>query len=180
MNPNSGPGSQADPVYVSAINKLKSAEIKILGYIATGYGKVPSPSITLQMADYLKWYGVNGFFFDQMASLDSYVDYYQQIAIEAGSKFTIGNPGVVPSASYFGIFDVLNIVERAGLAISSSYGIGRESGIFYSVPAVDERFLELCELDYVYITDASLPNPYDLLPSYFSKLASMLSYSTTL
>ncbi len=175
MNPNSGPGSSSDAMYASAVKKLQEAEIKVLGYIATGYGKVPESSIQSQISSYVSWYDLNGFFFDQLASSDSFVTYYNDLAVMSAPRFTIGNPGIVPSLSLFGIFDVLNVSERAGLTQVPSLGIGGESGIFYSVPAVSESFLETCGLDYIYVTDKPLPNPYNALPSYFSKLASALS-----
>jgi len=37
MNPNSGPGTTQDPQYVAAVNSLRAADGKVIGYVSTSY-----------------------------------------------------------------------------------------------------------------------------------------------
>src|SRR5207302_896442 len=37
MNPNSGPGLTQDPQYVTAVNNLRAAGGKVIGYVSTSY-----------------------------------------------------------------------------------------------------------------------------------------------
>lgn len=176
INPASGSGSSIDQNYVKGVNSLKAAGITVLGYTHTGYGKVPISSVQTDIQNYLTWYSVQGIFYDQASSQDTFVSYYKSLVnLLPYTLFSCGNFGVIPSSSYLGIFDCANIYENAGLAQFSINAFFQTAcGIYYSVPAVSSLWLNNYQLSYLYVTDQSLPNPYGALPSYFSQLVSML------
>lgn len=179
INPNSGPGVKPDPNYASGIKSLQSSGLKVLGYVATTYGQKPQPDAEAEVNSYKTWYGVDGIFFDEMASAGSFASYYRALDTYAkglGMTLTVGNPGT--STSLVGIFDITNVDEGAGYphpANLSAYPADKICFISYAVPAVDSQVLAslLPLVACFWVTDANLPNPYDSLPSYFSELAQL-------
>ncbi len=129
MNPGSGPGLAPNSDYVAAVNALRAAGGKVLGYVPTGYGGLSvSPTSTCQpavgstytatdvlncAARYKLWYSVDGVFLDEFtnttaSAAPATLAYYQQIY--AGLKgvngfardwLVVGNPGSETVADYF-------------------------------------------------------------------------------
>lgn len=66
MNPASGSGDKINPDYVSAVSKLRKSGGIVIGYIATDLGRRPMVDLQREIQNYVGWYGVDGFFFDQM------------------------------------------------------------------------------------------------------------------
>ena len=86
-----------------AYRLLESAGITVVGYVATGYGGIPISQTEQEISLYEQFYQLGGIFFDQMASVSGYEDYYSTLtsyAASLGYTFTIGNPGaLVPAAT---------------------------------------------------------------------------------
>jgi Spherulation-specific family 4 len=189
INPGSGPGTSLDPNYVTGISSLQAAGIIVLGYDYTDYGSRSIASVEADATAYLNWYHVNGIFFDQMANVAGYETYYSTLNTfvkSLGMTVTMGNPGTSIPASYVGTLDIINIYETRGtpsLSTLSSHTFypthpkSDFSYIAYGVTRLSTSY-ELSSTTYVgwlYITDGRSPNPYDMLPSYFSAEVSILN-----
>ena len=82
VNPASGPGSDVDANYTRAIDRLIGAGCVVLGYLPTGYGKVPVRDVRRDMDAWRRMYPrVHGVFFDEMiyADTESAVDHQRQL-----------------------------------------------------------------------------------------------------
>ena len=65
INPNSGPGDQKDDMYVKQSIRAKAVGATVIGYVATGYGKIEIDSIISQIKKYQEWYTIEGVFLDE-------------------------------------------------------------------------------------------------------------------
>ncbi|MEW9898985.1 spherulation-specific family 4 protein [Chitinivorax sp. PXF-14] len=127
LNPNSGPGSRLDTAYLSAVQSLRTAGGKVIGYIPTGYGKRSLSSVTAQIEKYLAWYPVDGIFLDEMANqatsakLNYYQAIYQYIKARNPALRVIGNPGINTAEIYASLpaADTLVVYESTGGAYPS-------------------------------------------------------------
>ncbi|SRR5579885_315277 len=186
INPSNGPGSY-DPNYASGITSLKQAGIIVLGYVFTGYGSRDAGSIESDINSYKNWYGVNGIFFDEMSNVAGQEGYYKNLSEYAKSQglaMTVGNPGADTAASYIGTMDNIIIYENWGLPTSTylagwhtSYSKDNFAIIPYGVSSLDSSYVAAAAayVKYIYITDDSLPNPWDSVPSYFGALVSAVN-----
>jgi Spherulation-specific family 4 len=187
ISPNGGAGSIKDPIFVSGIKSLQRNGIKVLGYVSTRYGSQSLSVIRTQMLNYKIWYGVNGIFYDEMSQLGTKLSYYSSLATYAkslGFEMTIGNPGTTVSSNLLGVFSNLCIYESPGMpAISNIDGYASRSrqGFSYisygvsSLPSQAQIKSTTTYVGYIYITSLSGSNPFDALPSYFSKEVAMLA-----
>jgi hypothetical protein len=196
LNPNSGPGTAIDSNYVATVAAVHAAGAKMYGYVATGYGADPIATVETQIQSYIAWYHVDGIFLDE-ASEDAKMvaPYYQPLATYITANIAGGgvilNPGVYPDASYAAItvpgnstlqivvfeHDYTNFTSTAVAmpAWAAAYPASKFIDIVYATPAADvANALSLSiarNVAVVYITDQPLlPNPYAVLPSYWSTL----------
>jgi hypothetical protein len=194
LNPDSGPQpGPADPNYVSALTNLESAGGKVDAYIYTDDGNTSLATVESEASTYISQYGnlIDGFFIDGMLVSPSTLSYYQSLdsyikGLNA-SYSVIGNPGQpflngVAPADYLSTADVFDIFEGPssgfanypyGLNWFQSYASNRFSNTIYdaassALSADIKRAVQLNAGD-VYVTDQTLPNPYDELPSYWDQ-----------
>ena len=186
INPDSGPGIGFNSNYQIGIENLQNAGITVLGYVATGYGGVSQSSIVSQVSDYKAWYNVNGIYYDETSNNPSEVSYYQAITTSAenlGFTIAVGGAGATVPGSFDGIFNILVVYENAGLPSNPSSLAGAGNAIIaYGVPSITRADIQnLAQyVSYIYVTDATLPNPYGVLPSYLSSMVTDLAPSQTL
>ncbi len=185
INPDSGPGTSQDANYVQGIKNLQAGGVVVLGYVDTSYAGDSVSSVEANVNLYHTWYGVNGIMFDDMTNVPGYETYYSTLSSYVHSlipgSVTMGNPGTSVPTSYVGTLDVLNIYESSGYPLLSfvtyaGYSPSYFSTIVFGVP-LDTAFLSTLVgvNSWVYLTDANLPNPYDVLPSYFTTQVAALS-----
>jgi hypothetical protein len=191
INPNSGPGASMDPHYVSGILSLQAAGVEVIGYVPTGYGSRSIAAVESMVNDYKNWYPVTGIFFDEMANVAGYEDYYSTLngyANSLGFVYTVGNPGADTIPSYIGTVDTIVIYENQGLPSLSTlegwhsdYGKGNFAMMAYGVQSINQSYPSTASphVGYIYITNAELPNPYDALPPYLAVVASALATTAT-
>ena len=186
INPNNGPGLSKDPNYVTGVVALQKAGVIVLGYDHTSYSRRSIAAVERDARRYHSWYAVNGIFFDEMANTSGHEPYYSTVSAYAkslGMPLTIGNPGTDTLQSYVGTVDTMVIYESAGYPPLSRFGgwhlnypKSTWGSISYAVPTFDPA--KVCPIagvaGYIYVTDATLPNPYDKLPSYFDALVGAL------
>ena len=181
INPSDGPGGSSDSNYVQGVKNFQAAGIIVIGYVATGYASHGMSDLDAQISRYKNWYSVNGIFFDEMANNQGNENYYSPLNTyvkSLGMTYTMGNPGTTTLKSYVGTLDSIIIYESAGTPSLSypasatfypSYSKSNFGFLAYSVPSLDTSF-ETSTSTYVqwmYITNDGLSNPWDTLPSYF-------------
>jgi hypothetical protein len=191
INPSNGPGSWSDPNYLSWIRTLQGAGITVLGYVYTVYGERSIASVESDIANYRNWYGLSGIYIDQMANWAGLEWYYSTLTSygrSLGMWLTIGNPGADVLPSYIGTVDCLVIFENHGEPSLSflggwhtGYGKNNFAVIGYGVDWLDSWFLQSSSsyLQYIYLTDENMPNPYLWLSSYVDGLAATLLSSSS-
>jgi hypothetical protein len=186
INPDNGAGSRKDNFIAGKVAALKAAGAKVGGYIATGYASVPLGDIKVHADNYTKWYGVAGYFLDEMSDSTSKLNYYKTIRNYAVSKgqAIVGNPGTAAPAGYAGVTDVIITYEdpySRGFANyrqpswTASLPVTRMGAIVYSAGgnlltsiidrAISQRY------GWIYVTDKNEPDPFGSLPSYFANEA---------
>ena len=183
MNPASGPGSAPDPNYVSAVKAAEAAGITVVGYVYTSYGSRSLRAVESDVNKYYSWYPVQGIFFDEASTSCSMEPYYAQlnsfVKAKGGAARTVLNPGTQTSQCYASAADTLLTFEGpdseyvnsySAPSWVSSYPASRFWHVIYetsttSAMATAVQLSKTRNAGYVYVTSASLPNPYDVLPT---------------
>lgn len=186
MNPMNGPGSAIDPMYAAAVSNARAAGILVAGYVYTGYGTRNTNTVMADIATYEAWYNVDGIFLDETASAATNVAYYRAIddyIRSFPSNLTILNPGIYPDESYMGAGDIILSFEGTYAAYnSSSYTIPAWARSYspwrfwHAVYATSSQTRMNTAVNksrnlnaaYLYVTQDTVPNPWDTLPTYWS------------
>jgi hypothetical protein len=186
VNPADGPGSSRSSAYTTGIGGLQAAGIKVIGYVATGYGSHSIASMEAQIDSWKSFYPtLQGIFFDEQSNATADVAHYQtlsQYAKSVGLSYTVGNPGTGVPTAYVGAVDTMLIYESDGvpamsdLSPYSAYAPSNFGVIPYAVSAMNTTFVQQARkyVQYIYLTNDDLPNPWDSLTSYFSSLLAAL------
>jgi len=190
VNVYNGPGDALDPNYANSIPQLHSAGINTLGYVLTNYTRRSQMQVRADIDKWKSLYNVKGIFFDEMTNNDNdaNVNYYRTVntyAKSQGFSFTVGNPGTRTSPKYFQTVDNIVIFEEDTgfpskdiLCSQDTNGKGRGSVsiIPYNIGSLNEaqvRDVKSCA-GFIYVTNDVLPNPWDTLPNYLTRLFEVL------
>lgn len=188
LNPGSGPGRSRDENYVLAAGRLQAAGITVIGYVYTSWGKRRLAEVAADIARYAEWYGLEGVMLDEFSTDIGLGDYYRHVrdyVRSLGMRFVMGNPGTDIPRSFVGLATNFIIYENAGLPDKSRIGgwhgdHGKEKwSICVHGVDLDEKKLRAASkyLGLVYMTDDTLPNPYDSVCSYLERMAEILDTS---
>jgi len=190
INPLNGSGQVQNPDYVQGVQNLQSNGITVLGYVYTNYAARNSTEVVNEIVEYKRFYNVTGIFFDQMSYVAGNETYYKNldtIAKSLGITLTIGNAGVDTVPSYVETVDNIVTYDNATLPTiqyldgwHKNFTKNNFSIIAFGVNSLDKSFVTHASsfVEYMYITNGSLPNPFDSVPSYFGDLASALDNSS--
>ena len=189
MNPDSGPGSAADPNYANAVRSAQAAGVHVVGYVYTSYGSRSVAAVESDINAYYSWYpGLNGIFLDEASTSCASEPYYATlnsfVKSKGGTGLTILNPGTQTNQCYEPAADILLTFEGSDSQYVSSYAAPSWVAnypashfwhVIYGTSTVSAmaqavQLSKARNAGYVYVTSATLPNPYDLLPtgSYWS------------
>lgn len=186
VDPHHGPGQQFDPVYAQSIAKLQAENVTVLGYVSTLWGAREAGAIKDDIRDYCDWYKVDGIMLDEMVSnpgLEGHYSGLTRYARSLGMGMVIGNVGTNIAPSYIGTVDSIGTVEGDGAPPLSwlagwhtSYDKGNFLYVTYSQGWTDRDYIAKSAkyVGSIYMTDDSMPFPYDTFPSYFDELVSTL------
>ena len=207
INPQNGP---IDPAvggadynnYIEALRQLRAnPNIRILGYVATGYGAVDSATVLEKASWYASGYKhpvtgnslIDGIFLDEMSTNSAHVSQYTAIATGIrqisglAGRFITGNPGVEIPGEFLdaGVADLF-IIREGNLAnftstalpsyvTANAYSHLQFGAIVHSTTSSSQvakalREFKLRGLDFGFITDDLMPNPFDAAPTYFEDL----------
>lgn len=194
LNPASGPGTSVDSNYTSAVNSLRTAGGRVIGYVSTSYTARSAAAVKADILKYATLYNVDGFFLDEMTNTAGatevayYADVYAYIKSLNADYRVVGNPGTNSQPAYLtalGTDTLVTFESDAGYSSwspspwTSNYAVRRFSNLPYNIPdvagmtaavnaAVSKR------VGYVYVTDDSGANPWDRLPTYWASEISAL------
>lgn len=150
INPSNGPGGGRDSHWADVTDDLQDADIKVVGYVATGYAGKSAGAVKDEVDVYHDWYDVDGIFFDEVSPSNE--GYYDDVTDGAG--LTILNPGAPVPRSYEDFGDIIIVSENAGLPSSiDSNGISENHlGVLSHSGTPDEgEFKDITdEVNYVY------------------------------
>lgn len=110
LNPASGPGEDPDPAFAEVAARLRAADVRVLGYVDTDYGRRPLADVLRDVSRHRSWYDTDGTFLDQAAASESGVDYYRRLAAACRGTLVL-NHGTTPHPVYAGVADVLVTFE---------------------------------------------------------------------
>ena len=177
FNPDNGPGGSKRASYATMVNRIKAAGGQVVGYISTDYTNVDIGDVQSQMNSYSSWYGVNGYFLDEMHYTSSKLAYYKSANTYAKGKgkFIVGNPGSGISSTYLQAAQILITFENpVGSGWGGASGGGdssRYGAIPYSAGNLGSLVSQGASKNYgwIYVTNHGEPDPFGNLPSYWEQ-----------
>ncbi|MFN7572902.1 MAG: spherulation-specific family 4 protein [Betaproteobacteria bacterium] len=200
FSPLVGPTDKRDPAYVAAIDDLRAAGGRALGYVHTAVNlpaKIlrPVADVRLDVDRYATFYGaaLDGIFVDEMihepgdsSYLDFYADLYAYIKARYPAYRVVGNPGwqatelhlTRPTADAVVVYENLasaSYVEPPADSWLRRHQNTRIGHIIYAAPSAADMQALVARASrdnagLIYVTNDLLPNPYDTLPAYFTAL----------
>jgi Spherulation-specific family 4/Kelch motif len=195
MNPASGPGLQRDPTYAATVKQAHTAGAKVLGYVHTSYAARPIADVQAEVTAYKTWYAVDGIFVDEVATNTASLSYYQNLATfirTTPGRLVELNPGTVPDVGYFSVGDSVVVFEgdyqsyqtTTFPAWLSQQPPRKVAHLVYAAPdqTALTTTLQLAQArgaGRVFVTNDTLPNPWDTLPPYWAQEAAALATSCT-
>lgn len=188
LDPANGPGTFQDPNYVAAVNALRAAGGKVYGYVYTHYATRGADTVLADAARYDSLYAIDGFFVDELtadggaAHLAYYAGLLAGLHALAPARPVLGNPGIDCDAGYVTTahFDELLTFEHwdgydtwaplpwmlaqpPARFVNLVYARHDEAGMRDAIRQAAQR-----NVGGVYVTDDSLPNPWDTTPAYWA------------
>ncbi len=188
MNPNSGPDTTQNPDYVAAVNSLRAAGGRVIGYVSTAYTARGTNVVRTDIDRYFSFYSVDGIFLDEFTNdadtnhLNYYAALYQYIQTKGTNLLVVGNPGINTQEAYLTrpCADVLVTFEvDSGYAAHVVEGwvtnhlARRFCHLPYNVPSAiamtnDVNLAVARNVGWIYVTGDSGANPWDTLPAYWT------------
>ena len=191
INPNNGPdNAPPNGDYVKGLNDLRTAKVKLLGYVHTNYGTRSLEAIKTDIDWHAQYYNLNGIFLDEGASQPEYVDFYAKIYTyikqKSGLMQVVLNQGTHGDEGYLSrpTADTIVLFENYSAQWSkytprsyvTKYPADRFAALIHSTPDIETMQKEIhraidLNVKYIYVTDLSPDvgsrNPWDNLPSYW-------------
>jgi hypothetical protein len=189
INPATGPGTITDGNYTDAIKKLKSAGVKVLGYVTTNYGVKQIGDILIDIDTWTTFYpDIDSIFLDDMIyenPLSTEMrDFYVQAKDYAHSKGlfpVIANPGSAIPDSYYDnkLSDIFVIHENTAwptesairdFSYNADHNRNKRAIIVFGDNIWNEQSFLMCSkyAGLIFCNSdigAVLPNPWDCLTS---------------
>ena len=194
FNPESGPGTAADAAYTQVIAQAQAAGIVMVGYVATAYGARPEADVIADINHYYDFYTLSGIYFaegpmDNDCTAMEPMYHRMADAVRARDAQAYLAVGTRFCPTYITFFDMMVQFARNWPEYQTDYAPPswmpanspqRFVHFVHSVPPADaSAALSRAVANgagWVFITDQSDPNPWSVLPSYFSEeLATMRS-----
>jgi hypothetical protein len=187
FNPQSGPGTAADPAYTQIIAQAQAAGIIMLGYVATSYGARPEAEVIADINSYYDFYSLSGIYFAE-GPMDSdctpmeamYHRMSDAVRARDSQAFLAVGTRFCPTYIYF--FDLMVQFARNWSEYQTDYAPPswmpanspqRFVHFVHTVPATDAGAALSRVIangaGWVFVTDQTDPNPWSVLPSYFDE-----------
>lgn len=124
VNADSGPGARPHELLAERVQRSRSVGQRTLGYVATGYGARPVRPTIAEIGRWVRWYGVDGIFFDEVSTRPDEFARTARIAAAARSLglHVVLNPGAPAPAAMIDLADLIVTFENtAGVYRSSPF-----------------------------------------------------------
>lgn len=175
VNVSDGPGGAVDEYYHPVLSRPRAVEL--VGYVDVGYGHRPVGQVLYDAALWREWYGVTGVMLDRVPAAPREGAWSLEVVTalrEAGVDKVVANPGTVCDPDLVAAADVTCVAEWGWDLIEAGLPLPR-------VPAAPEKVWHLVHgvppdsfatararctdagAGLVYVTDATLPNPWGRL-----------------
>ena len=199
ISPDSGPGGDEQPNddYKTGLGHLRDAGVTIIGYVYTNEGNRSMDEVKKEVDKYDQDFNIHGIFFDRAANDSSKLNYYQELYDYVKSRANLDKVIINPSspidegyisrpasdvAVIFGN-DSSQWASYQPSAYVANYPANRFTMLVYGVPdvATMKSHIELTKerhIGYVYLTDDTLANPWDSLPTFWSEEVAYLATSS--
>jgi len=187
VNPGSGPGAAPDANYVSAVNTLRAAGGKALGYVYSSYAARDTNAIKADITNFFNFYPLDGIFIDEMQNdaATNHYNYYAGLDTFIQTKGTnlwvMGNPGTTTPEPYLATVDALMTFENntgysnyVADAWATNHLARDFCHVIYAVTnaATMTNYINFAasrNAGWIFVTDdASSSNPYERLPVYWT------------
>jgi len=190
VNPNNGEFREKNSDFTKGIDDLIAANIKVVGYVYTQYGKRATQDVVDDIEAWKQYYkeeGVSGIFFDEVSTSSSDVTHYSNLSSESrtrGLEFVIFNPGITTDQVYIdsGIADVVvsyenpnrELLENPPATFNTPSSSTKLSLLIYKMEddTVDDliAFAREHQFSYIYFTEDGFDgNPWDRISTYFEE-----------
>ena len=181
VNPSNGPGSVKDGNYEYFIENLVDSNNTPIGYIYTKWGNRNLEYVKDDIDKWLNFYPkIKGFFVDEVNGSFDKLNYYKNLKnyiSSKGSYFIFLNPGIIPHKDYYDLADGVVVFEGDVKKLTDNVCKNSfKSAIIVYGASINEmkKIINNYNCKYFYITDDTLPSPYDTLPSYFDEEIELL------
>jgi hypothetical protein len=168
-----------------------AGKVTTIGYVFTGYGTRDISTVKAEIdewADHWVTHGLSGIFIDEMSTETSTLSYYEElyeyILSKTGLDEVHGNPGVSSEEAFVSAPTTTSLVisenymsEWPSYSTDSwvnEYDAARFSMLVHTASTTGEmqKAIDLAvqrNIGLVYVTDDAMPNPWDMLPTYWQE-----------
>ena len=198
LNISNGPDTTLNSDYQHGISDLIAAStaadnLKILGYVFTSYGARLIADVKQDIDRWDNFYNpdIDGILLDEMASVTGSESYYSDIANYAkttvGMSEVWGNPGNPTTQNYINTVDTIIIYEGstqpsletfATSTFSPNFDKSKFAVNIFGQTVLDTQYIQDLDaaayIGHIHYTDDTMPNPYDVLPTYLNNLLLLL------
>ena len=192
VNVHNGPGETLDPAYEKALSN--GSRTPLLGYIPLGYGRRTSDDVIHDGRLWRDRYDVTNLFLDEAPAAPredcDTIDLIAQLR-RNGATHIVTNPGTCPSPDLVDASDITCVIETDWQAYRQAASSSAEElvdcdpsqlmHIVHGVPPheYDKTVTMAKDLgaDYLWVTDATLPNPWGRLPAEYAEVRRLIDES---
>lgn len=183
MDPADGPGSTIDPRYRAVVSAAIRQGLRVFGYVTADYGRRGAGVMEEEIERYREWYRCRGVFLDQMpASSCSSAEIVAVASTVRRRAMSLainpGQPDIDPQdaelADHVVNFEGTLSTYRATRFPSWTQTLSSDKFWHLIYEAADVRAMRevataaaAANAGIVYITDATMPNPWARVPAYW-------------
>jgi len=192
MDPADGPGRPIDPRYLSAVSAAARSGLRVFGYVTTDYGRRSAAAMEAEVERYRDWYQPSGVFLDQApASISSSTPIVEVVERIRRWNMSLainpGQPDIDPTdaalADYvinfegpYSTYRRTRFPKWVRDANTTFWHLVYEVKDVRTMRAVASMAAHT-RAGIVYITDATMPNPWERLPTYWLEEQGLLGQS---
>ena len=173
VNPDNGDFSKVQYNFALMIRQLHDANISVLGYVYSSYGKRDPSRLKSRIDAWkkYKYWGVKGIFIDEVNASKQKFDYYKDLSdyIKKDFSIVVLNPGVIADRAYEKIADII-VVREHNQSQKNDSEIEKSALLLHGIEDFSKIKEDLATYRYVYVTDKNGSNPWDRLSKHMPKL----------
>lgn len=194
MDPADGPGQRIDPRYCTAVSAAASRGLRVFGYVTADYGRRGFAAMEDEVELYQEWYRPSGIFLDQTpASLSTNTALVELVDSIRGRELSLAiNPGQ-PDIDLHDAALADHVVNFEGPYSTyrrsrfpswiREFAAAKFWHLIYEVETAQTMrhvaaMARRAHAGIVYVTDATMPNPWERMPVYWREEQALLSSPT--